>query len=430
MSSKSNRSSLRKKISLSEDQYSVLIFLFFLVKFLIFGVNRRIIFSSVVSTYYILCYNQGFIPRAFIGSVISLFTNYLTNDVLNIIISVITLLLLALVSIMLAKAISKSAPEFKPATLLFTFLLITAPLSNTYLVERHFGRLDTFLLLFTLLALACLKKPYLKWTVPALCFAAVATHPGYMVTYMPALAIPLLYEVYRNKYSKKSIMLFFSCCLILISFFVYFQYLSPQVNFANAEAFGAYLSKHTDMKISNPVLYLEYFSQHLNPLTNPNSFTDLMLPMLKNTALPTILVFFAFSFPLIIIFAAVWKIGIRNADNIFLKFIYILCALSPLVFIPAALFGQDWERWWAAVINCQFIFIFYFIISLEKSLMDSLKMITNFFDTHSLILLCILAFSSSLILSNINSFILFIFDRNIWFNFFDKVLTNFEHLLN
>jgi hypothetical protein len=417
-----------KKIPV-QARYSFLIFLFFAMRFFIFAYNRVVVFSPVVSVYYTLSYNLGFIPRAFVGSVIALFTNSLTNNELRLLISAVTLLLLALISVLLGKAIGSSKNEFKPAAILFTILLLTAPLSHTYLVERHFGRLDTFLLLITLISLVFLKMPYIRWAVPAFCFAAVATHPGYILTYMPALAIPMFYEIYRNQYSKRNIVLFSSACIILLSFFVYFQFFPVQVHFADAESFGKYLSARTDMKVSVPVLYLEYISPHLDRLTNPDTFTDLMLPMLRNTALPTILVFIAFTFPLIIIFTAVWKTCIRNASNKFLKLVFVLCALSPLAFIPAALFGQDWERWWAAAINCQFIFIFYFIISGEKPLLYAVKKIYDFFDRHMLILLFVLIYSGTLMLSNICSFILDIFDKHIWLDFFAKVLQNFDYTI-
>lgn len=420
---------LCKKLITTKTKYSILILIFFLIRYFIFSQNRDSTFSPSVSVYYVLSYKLGFIPRAFIGSIFALFTDYLNNDILRVVISVVTLFLLAMISVILGKAIGKSEPEFRPAVTLFTFFLVTAPLSHIYLVERHFGRLDTFLLLITIFSLACLRKPFFRWIVPALCFAAVATHPGFMVTYMPALAIPLFYEIYRRKFSKKSIILFASAGVVTISFFLYFQYFAPQVSFANAESFGAYLSSRTDMKISVPVLYLEYISPHLDRLTNPNTYTDLLLPMLRNTAFPTIIVFLAFTFPLIIIFAAVWITSIHNAGNKFLKLIFVSCALSPLAFIPAALFGQDWERWWAAVINCQFILLFYFVISCEKPLLNSIKKACDFFDRHLLILLCILICSSTLMLSNICSFILDIFDKNIWLDFFTNILNHFDNSL-
>jgi hypothetical protein len=74
-----------------------------------------------------------------------------------------------------------------------------------------------------------------------LCFAAVATHPGFSVTYMPALLVPLFYEVYRGRYSSSGIVLFSVCCTVLLSSFVYFNFwrFCPVWD---AESFGAYLS--------------------------------------------------------------------------------------------------------------------------------------------------------------------------------------------
>lgn len=422
------RHPLLKKDSTIELKYSLLIFLFLSGRFLFFSHNNNIFFSPPVAVYYFPSYKLGFINKAFIGSVFSLFTDYLTNNELIIVNIIVVFFLFTLISIILGKAIGKSDSAFKPAVTIFTFLLLTAPLSFSSLIERHFGRLDIFLLIFTLLGLVCLKLPGIKWIIPVLCFAAVATHPGYLVTYMPALAIALLYEVYRNKYSKKSIILFSISCIVLISFFIYFQLFSPRINFASAEQLGSYFSKRTDMKISISVLYIEYFYKY-RQLADPKLFSDLFIPMLKGTILPTIIVFTAFTFPLIIIFISVWKHSIHNADNLFLKLIFILCACAPIAFIPAAIFGQDWERWWAAAIDCQFMLIFYFIISNEKPLKDSLIHISNFFNSHFLILLCIIIFFSILMQSNICSFILKILDINIWHGFFVKVLPNYDYSL-
>jgi hypothetical protein len=152
-----------------------------------------------------------------------------------------------------------------------------------------------------------------------------------------------------------------------------------------------------------------------------------MLPMLRDTALRTVLAFLGFTLPLILIFAAVWKSGFRHADNNHIKLVFILCALSPLAFIPAALFGQDWERWWAAAINVQFILIFYFAARGDTALLTALKTVYAFFMNHLLVLLCILLFAGTLLFSDICSFILNIFDKSIWLDFFASVLENFDY---
>lgn len=422
MNAKGNNLLSNKKKRLSEIQCFLLIFAFFIIRYLTFPQIRSSELPSSVTIFYLFTYDLGFIHRALIGSTIALFTDYLTEETLKLVISFSTIMLLALVSLMLGRVISKSDPNLKPTVILFVFFLLTAPFSHTLYVERHLGRLDIYWLLFTLLGLACMNRPVIRWVLPLLCFAAIATHHGFLFTYMPAIAIPLLYEVYRNKYSKRSILLFATSCFVLIIFSLYFQFFLPKMNFYNADSLGIYLSGSTNMKIAFDAIYADYFASQ-------DYLKNLIWPMAKGYALPVMLTFIALSLPLIIIFSVFWRLSIRNAENNFLKFVFVLCALSPLSFIPAAVFGADWERWWAAVINCQFIFIFYFIASSEKSILLALKSIGKFFTRHLLVLFLALAFSATAMLSNINSIILTHFDFEIIDDYFKKALDNYECFL-
>lgn len=402
----------------------ILIFLFFSTRLFISFFGRDT-FSTWITTPYVINYHSGFIARAFIGSVIACFTDYLTLKQFKIIAFAATLVLIALISFLIGKVISKTDQEFKNAVIISVFFFVSAPVSMTYMLEAHFGRFDVFLLLFTLIGLVCLRNPVLKWTVPVLCFAAVATHPGYMVTYLPALAIPMLYEVYRSRCSKKSIIIFSSSCIILIGFFVYFQLFSRrQLDFSTAEEMGRYLSQHTDMKIGMPMLYLEYFAPF------PEWVTKWVIPESLSMNLPEVgIALLTVSLPLIVIFGVIWKNSIRNAENKFLKFIFLLCSATPLMFIISALFGHDWDRQWAPVINCQFIFLFYFVFLRERSVMDSLKKLTDYFDRHSLVLLCILLFEGLAMLSNLGTLFLNFWNKNLYDNFFGTALSNFSSML-
>lgn len=371
---------------LSDTQYGIPIFIFFTVRLflLLYGRNS---FSSWMTTPYVITYRLGFIARAFIGSIIAIFTDYLTLRAFKVILVAVALVLLAMISSLIGKVIANSQPDYKNAVLVFAALFISAPVSMMYLLESHFGRLETFLLIFTLVALMCLNKPALKWAVPVLCFAAVATHPGYLTTYVPAIAIPLLYEVYRNKCSKKNSILFFSSCAIMIGFFIYFQLFSrSQLDFETADKMGEFLSKYTDMKIGYQMLYLEYFAPF------PEWVIDFIIPFTLSMNGPVSIVLLTVSLPLIIVFGALWKTCIRQAGNKFLKFIFILCAAAPLLFIVAAVFGNDWDRWWSAVINCQFVFLFYFIYRKESAIIDPIKKVKEFFDRHALVLYVVLIF--------------------------------------
>ena len=404
-------------------QYGAIILLCFVTRLLLVFCDRNS-FSSWMTTPYVITYKYGFIARGFIGSVIAIFTDFLSRKALKAITLTATLILLVLLSYLLGKVAANARQDYKNGVLLFTILFISAPVSMTYLLESHFGRLETFLFIYTLLGLMCLKKPGLQWAVPLLCFAAVATHPGYLTTYMPAIAIPLLYEIYRAKYSKKSILLFSSSCVILIGFFLYFQLFSrSQLDFATADAMGDELARHTDMKIGYPMLYLEYFAPF------PEWVVDFIIPFTLSMDGPVAVILLVYSVPLILIFGAVWRHCFRRADNKFLKFVFFLCAVAPLLFIVAAVFGNDWDRWWSAVINCQFVFVFYFVFSKERVVIDSLNRINAFFDKHTLLLLVILAFAGLALLSNIGTVFLEFLDKSIYDNYYGSRLKNFDYLL-
>ena len=371
--------------------YELSIFFFLLFNFIAMTSENST--DSILKTHYLLTYEFGFGSRMLIGSIISLFTHHVTNHVIYIVGTISYVLLISFISLLLGGAIRKSPSSMKSTLIVFSVLFLASPLSVTYLLGGNFGRLDTYWFFITLLGLVFLKRPILQWMVPLLCAAAILVHQGYLFTYMPALAIPLLYEVYKHKFSKKSIAVFSLSCLAMILLFIFFQFFPSNIPFDNAIDFAAYLSKNSGFSPSALMLYFEYYAKF------PTWFFDFTLPQTLHYALPYGLTLLAFSAPLTIIFGYIWRQSIKHEENKFLKFIFILCVMAPLAFIPAAVFGNDWDRWWAAVVNNQFILIFYFIYSNESAVNDSVKKVGVFFEKHFLLLLMIIIFTNSLTFS-------------------------------
>jgi hypothetical protein len=125
----------------------------------------------------------------------------------------------------------------------------------------------------------------------------------------------------------------------------------------------------------------------------------------------------------------VWRTSFRLADNRFLKGIVLLCACAPLLFIVAAVFGIDWDRQWAPVINCQFIFLFYLVMSKESCILLSVKRISAFFERHSMVFVAILVLSSMALFSDNGMYWLPFFDKAVYDRYFENALTNFDYLL-
>lgn len=382
---------LRSKGFLRIGSYELIIFSFLLFEFFVLATEESL--GAWEKTFYLLTYEFGYISRAFIGSFFSLFTDYVTDEMIYIFALTSFLILIVMVSLLLGGLLRRSEPDLKTPTTIFVILFLASPFSVTYLLGSHVGRLDTYWIIVTLLALVFLKNPVLKWSIPFLCAVAVSIHQGYMDTYMPALAIPMLYEIYKNKYSKSSFSVFSLSCITLMVFFVAGQFFPASIPFDNAIDFADYLSQNASFRVSAPQLYLEYYAPFLEYLFENN------FPLLKTFALPLALIYFSVASPLLIIFGFIWKQSFRFTDNRFKKFVFFLCAAAPLAFIPAAMFGLDWDRWLAAALNTQFILIFYFVYSNDISVTHSLKTIASFFEKHFLLLLLIVLFMSILTFS-------------------------------
>jgi hypothetical protein len=397
--------------------YELVIFAFMLFEFLFLTFSK--VTDSNTRTAYLLTYEFGFNSQALVGSIISLFTEIVTGQMIYVV-SVISYLILTIqISLILGMLIRHAQQELKSSTIVFSLLFLASPLSVTYLLGMNTGRLDIYWIILTLLALVFLKRPVLRWTIPLLCVGAISVHQGYMATYMPALAIPMLYEVFKSKFSKIYAAVFSFSCLALISLFVFFQFFPAHIPFDNAVDFADYLSAKSDFTASVPMLYVGFFA----PLKE--SLGEYVLPLSASYSLPVGISFLAFSLPLIFVFTCIWNKSFKHTENKFLKFIFLLCAASPLVFIPAAFIANDWDRYWAAVINSQFILLFYFVYSKESAVTAFVKKVGDFFNMHFLLFIVIIVFMNSLTFSvtatNIFSFIQ---DRdaisNLIENYFDK----------
>lgn len=351
-------------------------------------------------THYLITYEFGLVTRGFIGSVISLFESKITYRLVYTLSIVSFTFLISQISLLLGNAIKTSEPDFKPAIKIFVLLFLASPLSVTYLLGGYFGRLDMYWVIISLLSLVFLKKAALRWTIPLLCAIAILIHQGYMVTYMPALAIPLLYEVYRSRCSKKSIAIFVLSCSSMIVTFVVLLFSAKNIPFDNPVDFLNHLSNRVAFTPEIALIFSEFFCSVQNWTLN------VVLPTLSIIAPTIMLLMLVFSAPLLIIFFYIWKQSFKAAESKFLKFVFLLCAAAPCIFVVAALFAVDLDRWWAAVINNQFIFIFYFIFSKEKAVTDSVKKVGFFLKEHFLMLSLIIISTNFLTYSKAASSVL------------------------
>lgn len=406
----------QKSNTLLNDKYSLfgyyeaVIFGLLLFNFLLI-VDKR--FDSFTTTQYLLNYKFGFASRFLIGSIYSLFTDNITNNLIYITVIIFLIFLIFFIALLLGAVIRRSKLDERQAVMTFVVLFISSPLSVSYLFGGYFAKFDMYWVIITLVSVVCLRKSAWRWLVPLLCAAAIMVHQGFMVTYMPAIIIPLLYEVYRSNFAKKEIAILGLSCLAMIGLFIVVQLAPKNIAFDNAVSFSEYLSNNSGINASAPMLWLEYYAKF------PDYWLDFHIPLIKTIAIPVGCTMLVFSSSLIVIFGSIWKFSFKHAEKNSLRIIFVLCSLAPMTFAAAALFGTDWDRWWAAVINNQFILLFYFIFARETVVIDAVKKVGVYFEKNFLLFLLIIVFTNSLVFSRAATLLetLLLSDNNKSFRF-------------
>ncbi len=405
-----------KQKTLKQDfsrKYEIMFFLFISFEFITMITPPDKI-SQSITTQYLTTYEFGFAGHCLVGSFLTLFTKYITYKSIYIMAITSAVLLITLVSFLLGKVIRNSEDEIKNAMVIFTFLFLFSPFSITYLYGFHFSRFDTYWLMLTLLSIMVINKKYLRFLIPVFLAAAMLIHHGYISNYMPAVAIPLLYEMYKSKYKKDKVFLFALSCFTILLTFALCQFIKPDFDFATGKEFGEHLKKSTETVVSVGQINSEYFFEFKEWIVG-------IFRISESFALENLIPFCLCSFPFFIIFYYIWRYAYKNTEDKMMKFIIFLCMIAPGVFVISVMGAIDWDRWWASVMNTQFIIIFYLVYSKEDIIIAPLKKVVNYLKNHLLTLLLMAVFTNALTYSQILGLPLYTMDVDRFVDLFGNI---------
>lgn len=345
-------------------------------------------------TYYFFSYQDlGFNSRFLIGSIFKLFSEYISSKALYYCIFLILVGMNVFVSVTLGKVLRRSDKDSLYGLKLFLFLFLASPVSLSFLFNfNNYGRLDTYLIIISVIMLILIRRKWFRWLIPILCVIAIAIHQGYVLTYMPAIAVILLYECYKNKYKKENIALCAITYLLIFVSFIYFQFFLPELKLSSAESIIDFVSHRTDFALSKRVVIMEYF-------VTPDDWLPAAFVFLKAFVFQYGACMLVATTPLIVIFVILWVGAYRKAKDKFAQFILCLCLASPIASLPIFI-GNDWDRWIPAIFLVQFSFVFYFLDSEFSCVENSAKKILEYCDDHLLLFIIAMLFMSSIMFSD------------------------------
>jgi len=393
--------------------YEIFIFAVLMFEFAVLlpNINNN---DPYMVTFYFLSYQDlGLNTRLFIGSVFKIFAEYISVKTLFYCICIITACLNGLVALVLGKVLRRSFDETTDSLKIFIILFLSSPFSLCFLFYKgNFGYFDLYLVLVTVIMFLFTGNKYLKWLVPALCIIAEAIHPGWMLLYMPAIAIILIFEHYKNKYKKTSLILCAITFLIASISLFYFQFLPHHIDFKSPEAVVSFIQHRTDFPLNSDIIMSNYF------LKVGTYFYD-SLHAVKSFAISYSVCVLAMTSPLIAIFISLWLKAFKKAEDKFAKFIVLLCMASPAASFPM-FFNLDWDRWIAAIFIVQFSLVIYFLDSGFACVVEAAEDIRAFFQKHLFLFVFIIVFMSMMVFSLGKVFLYLQIDKNYIFSLIAK----------
>ncbi len=379
---------MKIKRFLNINRYGIFIFAGLMIRMLInMPYKAEALDDPFAYIFYIVDYKTaGFVPRALIGSFFALFSRRMTLRTLYLLAVVVTLLLIFTVSMLINRVFKH---EFEGKTALFlivcTFLLLSN--ENFYLFDTfHFGMVDTYFILLTLLIVCLAGHKILRWFIPVICFCCMAIYEGYVFAFMAVVGIVLIYYCFKEK-SVSAVTVLVLSCVVVAGSFVYF-YVLFRADHLNMLKYGTFeeleqvLSRRTDAEISQIIAELYYYNSSMTLFTDGRWNVAEVLEetsAVRRQCLPTAIVFC--SMPVY-----VWLGALKNDVDKKRRFIWLLCLIAPLASVPFLAFTEQ-MKYISYVIFSQLILLMLFV-GKEKAVQQPLVRAEKLLDQKPF-LICI-----------------------------------------
>jgi len=346
------------------NKYEIGIFLFLFIQLLALAPKFDELSHRLTATF-LLSFRYGISSRGLQGTIIDFLSNgsFVSKLLVWHFIFCSLILLIFLISVYLGSVIKESEKNNTKSLVLFlSILFLTCFVSPaTYFAPHNFGRSEIYALIFTLLSLAVIDKPYFKWAIPFFALFIISTHLIFVFFYIPFIFILMFYKL---PVKKEYIALFFVSFLIVITSFILYLLFSKQTFvFPNANALAEHLSTKTDIFVAPNYLHLIFFAElqdHLSLYRErmPGGF-------LKFGGNISILI----NFPIVLFFAYFWIKCFLHENQKYIKFFFILPLLLFLYHVPVFFLFFDFSRWMAMIIQIQLMLVLYLIYTGNKTVL-------------------------------------------------------------
>ena len=366
------REILRKPVQLFTGKYGILLLTLLnaaLACLVITITNRWVCLdpargSGDFMTFYLLDYRVGFISRAFIGSILYLFTKHPTVRMVSFVLYTVIILSVLLFCFFQAQVAKKTILRREHATLLLSYLFF---LNSFFWCDafEFFGLPDIFITLLLQLYLLCTERNRTLgfFLAPLVCTVGLLIHTSFLFVGFVVVAAILWFDLLqRGKPGGVHITLFVTACIasvVLFVLFVFFTQEMVRVNMyemldlvhqkydgrINEEYYTAYLFQTSE---AHPELTEKHFLQFLLEYNRADHGSSKVRKYLLDI-LPLTAAFFAGC-----VFHA-RQSGTR-------KIAYLGCLAPFAALFPALSVSTDKERFFSLCLIAQYMLLHYIIM--------------------------------------------------------------------
>jgi len=297
--------------------------------------------DSWITTPWIINYGDGFVSKALPGTILSLFTDYISKNLLNVIFHIIFILACVVLCIVMKKLIDiaeerkmNCSDHLIDGINLLLLAYAVGPLSlATYF--RQWGRFDVILIicfLVSILIFLYTDKPRLTFIITALSVIAILSHQMYIFVLYPTVFCIFLYFIMIRR-DRRYVWPFVTNLFIPAGFGFYVQFLG-KINMP-LEDYLAVLQDRTDTTILSTMVDGEYY---LSGSDNVFSFGTLDIHHFNDGLSLALMI--VLMIPILYFLWRVWKGAIHNAagetikiggKTISAKIIYTAIAIIPFI---------------------------------------------------------------------------------------------------
>ncbi len=370
-----------------------------LFPFIVFGGNLiyRILSGDIfpVNGYYLIhylyTYSHGFVARGLVGEVLSWFFPIVSDGVTQGVMIVFNIMLAVFASLFFGKMLC-SAREDKSRfqVVLFltvVFFMLARPLDFYY---RDF-KLDKLLWALTFLSAFLANYKVGIWFVPLVCAVATLVNPVFLFCGMILVAIILLQEFYQGGYKAKNGIICAVSYISMIAIGLLAPITEKYIGFTTpSEMIDYYFARYSgvisqaDYQLFETEWLFDYFEslENIFKMAYEIYFKD------WGNGLRTILCFVFMSIPVYFVLVVFWVKSIKAHENKMQKFIFFLCAVSPVVMIPAVAISWEYSKYFYNNVLVQAGLIIYFVVKQNSAVLNAIDEIKVFCKKH-LIITCV-----------------------------------------